>query len=162
MLQQKIINGTETFPEHQFGFQSILSIMLEKTSHFLDVNKLWHDGFFAKIISFLPKISITKFWVSILAIEYLWTFVNSETSNEFPIKAGVHQGPFLYNVVTFDFPIILSTKTAADDITIFSCDTNTNTSTIKLLYHLTLIENWHPILHLPWTNYHFYQTSIFF
>ena len=155
-------------PQHQFGFrpghttiQQVHRIIddinksLEAgnycTAAFLDVSqafdRVWHDGLLFKIRKTLRP-PYPKLFKSYLNDRYFQTKVGSETSEIYPIEAGVPQGsvlgPMLYVLFTSDIPTSTNTTTGtfADDTAILSSNKSLELATVHLQQHLDTLQDW--------------------
>lgn len=175
LLERIILHRIETdipndqwIPSHQFGFRQghstveqthritrVINQAFEDkqycTSVFLDVSqafdKVWHAGLLYKIKTTFPLkyFSILK---SYLTDREFRTKIGEETSQNYPIKAGVPQGsvlgPILYLLYTSDLPTTNNTTTGtfADDTTIMACHEDPTTATKLVQEHLNMVESW--------------------
>lgn len=159
----------DIIPSHQFGFRQhhgtveqihrivskIKSTMENKQyscAVFLDIaqafDRVWHDGLFHKICTVLPS-KFHALLKSYIINRKFQVKINSDTTDLFPIEAGVPQGsvlgPVLYLFYTYDLPtdtnnIMISTF--ADDTAIIASHSNPDTASRILQDHLDKVKIW--------------------
>ena len=156
-------------PHHQFGFkphhstchqlQRISEIIVNgfenkkyTTTAFLDIaqafDKVWHQGLMSKLTKLKMPTYLYNIITSFITNRTFKVRIDTDTSEEHPIKAGVPQGsvlgPTLFNIFCYDIPVPQKSQLAmyADDTVILTQHKNLENSITDLQISLDQISDW--------------------
>ncbi|GAB0086750.1 hypothetical protein DMENIID0001_009250 [Sergentomyia squamirostris] len=162
------MDNMKLIPNHQFGFRSGHSAVqqihrvvecigegLERKSYctaaFLDFcfafDKVWHEGLLIKLKERFPT-QLFNILQSYLSLRHYYVRYRQETTDLYPVHAGVPQGsilgPILYSLYTADIPVAPQTMIAtyADDTVIMASHKDPERAAQWLQRGLGLIQDW--------------------